>query len=770
MTNQQNPNWYLRLELSVDPPVNKEQDIREAIDKKMTEWQNGVNHPKKGAEYRDNLTLISKTGVNDICALLLAPNYQPVQASSPKSEKTLINESMKNKIMERCRMLDEALKKQGKEKSLYEKYYERFLGSCIGWKSSCREMHKLLADSVYSTPYDLLGINNGAREVEIWVAHEKKYQELKVNGLNTGNKQQRKVIELLGQVKVILDNMRGLYPYDAWCVYNVLDSLKKNIKDKRLNQNDFSSKEKEIQSLIKPSEKAHDLLLKFCEKHSIDAECVPCPVCGKFNYQSGKKCIHCGAPMKGTKDAEDRYKKAQEALNRLAFDDARKFLSDAMELWENVDTENLEDKIRSLEKELGGPLKELGRVIAEKRYCRAKEIYQELQKKSKAYRNDNLQEDIEQELKEAFDYLEKAKKIASKENLTDQELRDQAMYCAKAKEHCTDLDDIDEYMPPPKSVEDFRINFKEEQHSNFLSWKGLANDVAIEYVVVRSEHGPINDCKDGMILWQGEGKTQYEDNSILSKVSYYYNVFVKRGNKYSKGAKNSDLYLGAQCHEVPVPGLRKVKDVKRCGNNLVIWFSPADIPIEAVGFCVEELSDTQKTRPSNSSEVIPLPCGELSIEKRNVLDERRKYTFLIWTQCGFGEKREIRDFSKPLQITFDDTQANDPLDDIVYSFSVKKKLIIFGRPEKITLSFHSKSSSVFQMPDLDIRWQKGRQLLRTDDGYLLGKIKAMPQKSAMWTEEILLPADLPDDVYIGIFSTSGKKIQLRTEDGMYCIS
>ena len=45
-------NYYLLLDLSLDPPVRDKARIEAAIQKKLTEWNQGVNNPTKGLLYK----------------------------------------------------------------------------------------------------------------------------------------------------------------------------------------------------------------------------------------------------------------------------------------------------------------------------------------------------------------------------------------------------------------------------------------------------------------------------------------------------------------------------------------------------------------------------------------------------------------------------------------------------------------------------------------------------------------------------------------------
>ena len=81
-TTMKRPNYYILLDLPFDPPVEDENQIRAALNKKLSEWRRNTNHPRLQQQVKYYISL--KQNMEEV--MLNDPQARKNEAAAAKNQ------------------------------------------------------------------------------------------------------------------------------------------------------------------------------------------------------------------------------------------------------------------------------------------------------------------------------------------------------------------------------------------------------------------------------------------------------------------------------------------------------------------------------------------------------------------------------------------------------------------------------------------------------------------------------------------------------------
>ena len=293
---------------------------------------------------------------------------------------------------------------------------------------------------------------------------------------------------------------------------------------------------------------------------------VTCPECSKTSPSSTKACPGCGFKFEKIKQAIDNCEYAEQCIAALEFSAAERYLADAERLWPGNDTSAQVRSQLKFAKDAIGPLAgSLKEALNEKRYCKAKALYDEICKSYKKYKDADIESTIDGAVGRAKAIIDKAKSSGGADALVEG--------ASQAVEQCADYPEAKQILidNPPEPPNNISVDDKPLTRTTSVTWDKSPSKGTIYYVVVRKTGAVPNSTHDGEPLGKVSG-VSFEDKSANPGTAYYYAVFAERGGVYSKGLVSTSA----------VTNLHEIADAEAEPGNKFVKLKWSPIPQAAV--------------------------------------------------------------------------------------------------------------------------------------------------------------------------------------------
>ncbi len=615
-------NWYIILELEIDPPIEDEEVIENRIKEKSRFWSTHFNDFKMGAQYRkwqQNISQIRKDmiGESNIREQLAKEASKQLYSQIDKLIKSIgrkgnITSAEGNKLAEKFNLSIEVIKKRavklnvqwkdaGESKD-YKMFYDKYYKTKPNGSAVFDGMKQMLKSFNVDNLYDFLYKNSTIKNANnlpcktLWdrAVEKKKTEFYKTDNISgTGAK-------LCEQCKLTFKDEKNKAVYDRYVTYNKIKTTleyAKNVAEisGSLTQELGEETIEHLTQLFKNRTLAQEILIAFCKIENVNynithdntktknlkvcrcgaisdvsdgrtvcSTCgmelsINCPSCGNKNDATVKIC-KCGFNLENIDKAIALYEQAEYEIKVLDFKMAKMHLDEAQNYWkDDRRTERLENKLLENEKKAGARVLRMQKAVASKMFFEAKSYYDSIRKLFTGYKNYDIERDITQGLLKTKEFIVKAKAAKTRSEKLE--------FYSKAYNECKDYPGLKELMPPPKEVTGVKVSVNQTARHNVISWDTI-EDKSINFVVVRSVAQIALNVSDGEIIYEGDENT-FIDKDIKPAIPYFYNVFTKRDSDISKGA-NCELKEAINFFEIV-----DVQAVPLDGSIEITW---GDIP------------------------------------------------------------------------------------------------------------------------------------------------------------------------------------------------
>lgn len=253
-----------------------------------------------------------------------------------------------------------------------------------------------------------------------------------------------------------------------------------------------------------------------------NAYTIKCFKCGETIDNGIKNCPKCGTDLGGKQNAEIECRAARKCLDKFDFKGALECVQRAKRSWADyAEIMPLENEIRTLQGDLQEQIVRISKLVEKKCYIEAKSVYEALKSRVVGYKDSIVERSIENAIREATEWLDKAKNCQNNEN----QLID---YCSKAIEICEDLQEARILMIkyPPKSATNLKVI--QNGRSNLISWDKSTSTGAITYCLLKGR-GAIPKIEDNNVKELIRTSSSFfEDKEIIANVPTYYSVYTYR--------------------------------------------------------------------------------------------------------------------------------------------------------------------------------------------------------------------------------------------------
>ena len=265
-----------------------------------------------------------------------------------------------------------------------------------------------------------------------------------------------------------------------------------------------------------------------------NAYTIKCFKCGENIDNGVKNCPKCGTDLGGKQNSELECRAARKCLDKFDFKGALECVQRAKRSWADYEEIiSLENEIRTLQGDLQEQIAKISQLVAEKRYIEAKSVYETLKARVVGYKDGIVEQNIENAIKEAMEWLNKAKNCQNNEK----QLID---YCSKAIELCKDLQEAKILMIkyPPKSATNLLVT--QNGRSNVISWNKSTSTGAITYCLLKGI-GAIPKIDDTNIKELIHTSASFfEDKEVVANMPTYYSVYTYRAGISTVPIYNSE--------------------------------------------------------------------------------------------------------------------------------------------------------------------------------------------------------------------------------------
>lgn len=671
---QRRENFYALLKLSIEPKEQDEEKIRNAINKKRSEWSKLRNHPTKAVKAKLYLSMIPEIE-NVMLKSEYSRNEEWKRAVKEKREKekqkyNILDETIKF-LCSKGYIFDaeeEALKKKFKEFNDSEinirikvpvKRYEKSKKEQISDNNAfdITRMNKIKSNLEIvgkKSLYDFLNIPMSSNLITIKEASKRKYEEIKKSSLKDAFVTASSILQ--GMCDDVFKDEENHRKYDAILKSGSTKDLPQIIdilaSKGYIACEEFDSMIKELTSRGMDTVKAKDYIKSLCFQRKISIE-VPkhlsvetmerCGICGCLNYKISRFCYNCGFPLKVTcpkchkvisssekvctncgfhvEDMNVAAELLRDAENKLAYNDvegAYSLLKRAQELWS--DNYKIKDMLKTVEHKRNIIIDRENKIlelIGRKAYYTAMKEIIALKNMDFSYFIETYEKIVSIKIEEAEKTIEEAKDVKDEEHITE--------ICTKVLNICSDceyaLKWLSKYPPQPP----YNLKYELLNDSVVLKWdKGQNNN--IKYRVLRKLRSEPNSINDGKTIGDTL-KNEITDYTVEAGQIYYYAVFSCRGDIYSKAFS----YVGPV---MPVSEVDNI-EVESSSKEIVLSWST---PVKAK---VVEVWRKEGTVPVKEGDGTKLQNVSLfGVEDKGLIDGKN-YGYLIITKYRDIKGKEI---------------------------------------------------------------------------------------------------------------------------------
>lgn len=573
-------NYYIILELPFYPPEENTDIIKKQIEKKRNEWsrqaEKAFGKVKNYNKYIEQLSDIKKVmGDAELrkkeyeaaaeikfSAMMVSMNVMALKGYLFESEvKHLAETNMLSfeVVKQRCGNIEIRKDEVGGKRIKIKKE----------WQTTYGTGEKYLEALGKKTVYDFLDSDGTFQGIQsfpaarLFTMAKDKYKTYKKNDAESSAGK-----KLCGFCEIIFKDDHEKAKYDTYERAVSIQQVFKLIIDvvgkrKVLADAQAQSFIEKIIELGEEESDAKSYILGFCEDNGIawtgrglnkKIEVCPlchklidvtndpknCPVCGKPLYQKCPKCqtenkitvsrcSKCGLDFSNLQKASALCMSALIAIKTLNFELAEDFLSEAKKLWPSLTDITVAESELARQKKRGDKLaKTLQDYISKRRFYTANAELSKIRQVFPEYKDELIIRKISSGISNAKQYMEAAQKANDRNDIINKLMR--------AFEACQDypgvLDAMNQY--PPKPPVQLQITKDDLGKSNYLRWKLSEQEPYISFIIVKKRDAIPYNVNDGEQLAEISGFS-FTDAVQEPGIAWYYGVFSKRGEIYSKG-------------------------------------------------------------------------------------------------------------------------------------------------------------------------------------------------------------------------------------------
>lgn len=710
-------NYYLLLDLPLDPPELNWSAIEKRIEEKQRQWsKETTDNPRKAMFAKQSLEQIA-----DMRLVLKDENKRKELAAEALNIWKQDQETARLALHEAVRMAslkghlsEDEIPLLAKKHKVTETEVRAIAKVPIQPvetpetqlldKSKARNIRERLALVGHSSLYDFLGLNSGSSAKALEEKAKEKDAEIRSNANKTA--ELTAAGELVGHCFDLFADKDKRAAYDASLAYERLAELDNAMEAVGLTKKIAPQAYDELMrlgiELGLNEQQAAQHIESYAAKRKWAVQ-IPgeltvsrmrkCGSCNRFSESNKRNCGHCGFPLEvicpqcGTAEPSEHRTCAScgfalgDMPNALALvtegqlaygadklDEAAKAFRQALVYW--PDHIEATQKLKLIENRLQARLdieKQLAQALSKRHYYKAQGLLVDLKKQ--------LGQDSHPRDKEVYTAISAAEEhVRAAQSQENPDLAMDAWFAAL--ECCADHPTASEGMKsvppsPPASIHQI-----EDHHQLVLAWEASPSKGVEGYCLVRKGGSRPQNARDGKLMMEGRD-LQFTDSSAVLGESYYYAVFAIRGGTPSvTGAVIGPLMCVGEVEDLAIkPG---------DGRLTLSWHMSGKAKrVEVYRIQGTERPDPQSLQALSGVQKTGLTDGNLSNDQRYTYLVRsifsdlsgREHTSLGVTLTGVPVQRpdevtglSLKELDDALQITW-----NPPNSGLVEIYPSKKE-------------------------------------------------------------------------------------------------
>lgn len=403
---------------------------------------------------------------------------------------------------------------------------------------------------------------------------------------------------ILNRVGRIAEN-QNLLPQAGEALVEEIDKIVRNADDSRkylrwkckeLGITWTEASSKNIVHCIFCGEKIDDAPYEVCGKCG-KKQFIVCKKCGTKSRADSKFCTNpsCGEHFGDIRKASEYCDSAIDEIKDLNFKLAKHFIAQAEAEGGNPDEINkVKQLLDKTEKEVGAQVQQLDDCKAKKAYYKANQLLQDIMKMYPGYKDESLETIIQDAISKAKALFQKANGSASEKECLE--------LCDQIDMLCSDYPGVSDLKDkfPPETPSSISVKIDNERKMNDILWEYNGVSAGVVFVVVRKEYAKPADQSDGEVIGSFSARSCTDKKPEAGK-EYYYAVFARRGNRFSKPgyAKEAavNLYDVENVSMHPGDNIIQIQWNNRTNGNVKIYRKENAVPVK-VGDGTELLNVT----------------------------------------------------------------------------------------------------------------------------------------------------------------------------------
>ena len=349
---------------------------------------------------------------------------------------------------------------------------------------------------------------------------------------------------------------------------------------------------------------------KYCARD------LKCPNCKNVNSADINNC-GCGWNLYNISQSVIQIENAEASLNDLKLDEASNYLARARSYWDtNPRLDKFVKAYNNLDNAYGNDLRSLHKYMFNCNYIKAKDLYTKITNcegfNKIASENGLTFTAIKKEINDAIQKAEDEIELAIGAADEDAKLE----HLEEAYGECSDHPKIRKYAekPEPPTV----LTIEQNENSNMLYWQASKSKGTIRYHIIRSENNKPKTINDD-VLKESVDICEFKDDSIKSKVPYYYAVFAER----------LDVMSDMLVSDEPVISLLEVSNLEINNRGTFLKLSWVN-PDNSNGVVISRETD-------NDKQLISKDINETEYVDRNI-ENGVNYTYTVKTKYTIDGK------------------------------------------------------------------------------------------------------------------------------------
>lgn len=507
------------------------------------------------------------------------------------------------------------------------------------------------------------------------------------------------------------------YLFEYMKINPILRLVKDSAQDSKLEMDQGEIVIEELNKILKDEGRSRRLLRGYCEekkiiwiesRHGNSTFCWACglkinpgdKLCGHCRAEQFKICKECGSKSRGDSanctNCGEKFGNSRKAfeycdlaikeLNLLNFDVAAHFLEEAEKEDASLNKiKEVNEKYHKLSEEIGEKVKEIEKCKNNKEFFKARKLLNDITRMYPGYENEALRSVIEgtiESVRAKFDLI-------SSPDIEENELLEG---CSYIKRICRDYPGIDELIVkiPVDRPENIKVDIRNNQKMNIISWEYKKSLETVEFKVVRKEQSKPKDSEDGTVIGIFSG-TSCTDSSPRPGKEYYYAIFALRGI-----AESEPLYVNS-----PIVNMYDIEDVSvSTGDGFVAfkWKNPYKQTVKVYrksGMIPKDAKAGEEIEGVTQTEI----CDR-------TVTNGEQYGYLICTEIVIGNKEYFSEGIRQLVV------AEVPPREVCYLSARMQS----SNNQKFELEYDDdiKDKIEFYLSTNILKWQQGASVIRKE--------------------------------------------------------